>query len=249
MDRAFKKAVVIFLDILGTQERTDFADWYRIMEVFSRSVRREKEFDSTHDWTVYKREIHVFSDCAYIIYDFRDGVEEERKNLSSLMCIACYNSEKLIHEFLKNEFIVRGAITCGDIYYDSERNIWFRPAMNRAYYLESKISKFPRIVVDPECAHELFDYNEREYRSTDFQRMANGEIIKADEDGYYYLNYFNTFFCTINAKENLQKILAMCKREKEIARDNPELNKSIRGKYNWIETKVHEALPLLGEER
>lgn len=76
MEHKFKKAVVIFIDILGSQNRVSFDEWYKVMSIFSTMVEREKELDNAHEWTVYKREIHIFSDCAYIIYDYKDGVED-----------------------------------------------------------------------------------------------------------------------------------------------------------------------------
>lgn len=134
MEKKFRKVVVIFIDILGSQSRVDFNEWYNVMSIFSRMIEHEKEYDSNHPWTVYKRETHVFSDCAYIIYDYKDNIEDGRKDMYELMGVACYNTEKVLYEFLKNGFVARGAITYGDLFYDNEKNIWFGPAMNRAYF-------------------------------------------------------------------------------------------------------------------
>ena len=124
--KEFRKAVTIFLDILGSQDRKDFSEWHKVMSIFSDTIAQEKQLDSTHPHTIYKREIHVFSDCAYIIYDYKPEIEESRKDAYALMCIACYNTEKVIFEFLRNGFIARGALTYGDIYYDNDKNVWFR---------------------------------------------------------------------------------------------------------------------------
>ena len=72
MEKGFRKAVIIFVDILGSQDREGFDEWYNIMRIFSEAVKREKELDTAHPWTIYKRKIHVFSDCAYIIYDYKE---------------------------------------------------------------------------------------------------------------------------------------------------------------------------------
>ena len=60
MEKKFRKVVVIFIDILGSQSRVDFNEWYNVMSIFSRMIEHEKEYDSNHPWTVYKRETHVF---------------------------------------------------------------------------------------------------------------------------------------------------------------------------------------------
>lgn len=64
MEQKFRRVVTIFIDILGSQSRESFNEWYNVMSIFSAMIEREKKLDQTHPWTVYKRETHVFSDCA-----------------------------------------------------------------------------------------------------------------------------------------------------------------------------------------
>lgn len=238
MEKKFRKVVVIFIDILGSQSRENFDEWYNIMSIFSAMVEREKALDETHKKAIYKRETHVFSDCAYIIYDYKQGVADSKKNMYELMGIACYNTEKVLYEFLKNGFIARGAITYGDMFYDIEKNIWFGPAMNRAYYLESKKAKVPRVIIDPEYAEELYEFNETKYRKDFIQRMLNGEIILRDTDGCIYLNYLNTVKQGMNQMESeyvVEKVLQLCDTERAIKRETEDLDKSIKRKYDWLE--------------
>lgn len=236
MEKGFKKAVTMFIDILGSKDRKNFEEWYHIMDIFNLAVEREKKLDESHSWTVYKREIHMFSDCAYIIYDYKDGIDETKKDMNALMCIACYNTEKLIYEFLRNGFIVRGAITYGDIYFENERNVWFGPAMNRAFYLESKIAKYPRIIIDPEYAQGLVSYNEQKYRSNIIQQTTNGEIISKDADDLYYLNCFNSILYMNDAEETATRLFMLCQTEKDKKRESENMQISIKEKYDWLET-------------
>lgn len=235
LKNGFNKTVIIFIDILGSQDRKDFDDWYRIMQLFNESVKEEKELDSSHPWTVYKREIHMFSDCAYIIYDFKEGVDEHKKDINALMCIACYNTEKLIYTFLKNGFIVRGAITYGEIFYDNESAVWFGPGMNRAYFLEAKMAKYPRIIIDPDYAQGLIAYNEKVYLNDAMTREINGEIIKKDTDELYYLNYLNSIYYYPDADETAKKIFDLCQIERNKKRTDEHLTLSIKEKYDWLE--------------
>lgn len=238
MEKKFRKVVVIFIDILGSQSRVNFDEWYNVMSIFSQMVEREKELDHNHPWTIYKREIHVFSDCAYIIYDYKDDVEDSRKDMYALMGIACYNTEKVLYEFLKNKFVTRGAITYGDLFYDNEKNIWFGPAMNRAYFLESKKAIFPRIIIDPEYAERLFEFNENKYRSNAVQKIHNGEILYRDMDGFIYLNYLNSGKSGMNQMEYMNVIetaLQLCDIERNKTRETEEIQESIKNKYDWLE--------------
>lgn len=47
-------------------------------------------------------------------------------------------------------FLVRGGITIGPLYHDS--NIVFGPALVRAATIEKDLARFPRVVLDSECA-------------------------------------------------------------------------------------------------
>lgn len=237
MEKKFRKAVVIFIDILGSQDRKNFDEWYNVMNIFSRTVEREKELDNNHPWTVYKRETHVFSDCAYIIYDYKKDVEDSRKDMYELMRIACYNTEKVLYEFLKNGFIARGAITYGDLFYDNEKNIWFGPAMNRAYFLESKLASFPRIIIDPEYAENLFEFNENKYCNNAARKMLDGKILCRDKDGFIYLNYLNSGKLGINQleyEEVIETALQLCNKERNKEREK-KIQESIKNKYDWLE--------------
>lgn len=73
-------------------------------------------------------------------------------------------------------FYIRGGVAVGDIIHDDE--VVFGPGLNRAYELESKIAKFPRIVVDQEVLDEC------------------GPItgFNSCEDGIYFLDPFNADF-------------------------------------------------------
>lgn len=186
----------------------------------------------------------MFSDCAYIIYDYKDGIEEERKDRNALMAIACYNTEKVLYEFLKRGFIARGALTYGDIYYEMDRNICFGPAMNKAYDLESYHAKYPRVIIDPEYVEKLVEYNNEHYRATDMHRSSNGEIIKKDEDGFYYIHYLNTLelgLFHMEDSEIIDSALNICGLERSKKRETEKLEDSIKVKYDWLEKYLNDS--------
>lgn len=144
----------------------------------------------------------------------------------------------MLYEFLKHAFIARGAITYDDMFYDIEKNIWFGPAMNRAYYLESKKAKVPRVIIDSEYAEELYEFNETKYRKDFIQRILNGESLLRDADGCIYLNYLNTVKQGMNQMESeyvVEKVLQLCDTERAIKRETEDLDKSIKRKYDWLE--------------
>ena len=204
----YKKALVLFIDILGSQNRTDFEELLSINETFHGQLEQNQANDANHSYTVYKRKIFTFSDCAYIIYDFKDDIEEERKDLRQLFDIALRNTEPLLVEFLKKGFLCRGGVAYGDVYYETERSLFFGPAINRAYQLEKDVARFPRIIVDSDIAAHVVALNEervnsaRSPKEAAYMKFINGEIVLSDDDGMFYLNYLNQNSHAINLCES-----------------------------------------------
>lgn len=200
----YKDALVFFIDILGSQNRTNFNELLDINETFHRELERNQKNDNNHTHVVYKRTIFTFSDCAYIIYDFKDGIEEERKDLRKFFDIALRNTEPLFVEFLKKGFICRGGIAYGEVYYETGRSLFFGPAINRAHFYEEKIAKSPRIIMDEKIATEVISLNREQINNSASPQLARlneyigGQIVLKDEDGRYYLNYLNTLSQGIN---------------------------------------------------
>jgi len=82
---------------------------------------------------------------------------------------------KVIDEFLKSELLLRGGVAQGKLIHSDK--LLFGPAMNRAYELESKLARVPRIVLDPKLS------------------IISEEIgpasIRQDKDGLNYIDYFS----------------------------------------------------------
>ena len=100
----FAKYLVIFVDILGSQNRVDFQETYKINKIFHEELERYKQNDMMH--TVYFRKIYTFSDCAYIFYGFKDGISDERKDEGELFKVALCNCEPIFYDSLKKEFFL-----------------------------------------------------------------------------------------------------------------------------------------------
>ena len=257
---SYTKCLVIFIDILGTQDRNSFETLFEVNNIFHKQLEAYEDNNNQLSHTVYERKVHTFSDCAYIFYYFKENIEENRKDLGKLFKAALYNTEFLILEFLSHDFLCRGGITYGDAYFEKDRSLFFGPAVNRAYYLESKIAKYPRIVVDNEVFEEVEKAENKLIE--EFNRYnplskvttieeTNGKILKLDSDKLYYLNYLNSMqlghnFYTSNrmSLRGLNKsCLEFCSKEiqkfkmkKEESVSEEEANKmdGILSKYEWF---------------
>jgi hypothetical protein len=76
-------------------------------------------------------------------------------------------------------FWLRGGIAIGDIVHDAE--VVFGPALNEAHRLESKVARFPRVVVDPQVVVMLKEFD-----------SVPGMLV--EEQGIHFLDPFTEWF-------------------------------------------------------
>ncbi|MHB8129979.1 MAG: hypothetical protein ACYDEX_13355 [Mobilitalea sp.] len=204
---SFSKYLVIFVDILGSQNRTDFQETYQINKIFHEEFEKNRINDMSH--TVYFRKIYTFSDCAYIFYGFKDSdeISDDRKVADELFKVALCNCEPIFLRFVKEKILFRGGISYGDAYVDSCRSMFFGEAVNKAYKLESEIAIHPRIVIDDSIATAVLDnISSVKYKIAakdpayvhllgaglmpKIPETGDG-IIEQDVDGKYIFNYLH----------------------------------------------------------
>lgn len=201
----FSKYLVIFIDILGSQNRTDFHETYQINKIFHEELEKNKGYDMKH--TVYFRKIYSFSDCAYIFYGFKEGISDDHKIEDELFKVALCNCEPILLRFVKERILFRGGVSYGNAYVDPDKSMFFGDAVNRAYKLESEVAIHPRIVIDDFIAEAVLEnISLVKYRmatknpeyicylgaglSPKMPETGDG-IIEQDVDGKYILNYLH----------------------------------------------------------
>ena len=206
----FSKYLVIFVDLLGTRNRTSKLSFLEQLSIHQRlhgEFMLNQENDSTHPDAVYCRRICTFSDCAYIIYGFKPDVPNEKKDLGRLFTVALCNCEPIFLNLLYEHIIFRGGVFYGNAYIGQDKNMLFGEAINNAYEIESKVAIHPRIVVDDFVA-EAFINN---VKTVTYQLAARDQdavdlisaclipkypetgdgLIEKDIDGKYIFNYFH----------------------------------------------------------
>jgi len=139
-DAHYESRVVIFLDILGwgeiVDQSTDIPESFlRIINVAYNFKAIAEGLNSDGDDPFDTRITH-FSDSLVISLPEADS-RPERLEFFLL---------GLISATAHSGLFVRGGITIGEIYH--KEGMVFGPALNRAYELESKHAKYPRILLD-----------------------------------------------------------------------------------------------------
>jgi hypothetical protein len=176
----FEQRTILFLDFLGFKE---------IVDRTQRDTKHLKKLlhamDRLHqigrdDADLYRTQaVTTFSDSVVLSY----AVTEQSAVYYLLSDVAFAVVDLAIKGFL-----VRGAVTVGDLLHTKKYLVG--PAMVRAYELESKIAKYPRVIFDPKLievarnAHADTHDGEHEVRYV-------RDFLTRDADKQYYFDYIS----------------------------------------------------------
>ncbi len=239
----YTEGVVIFLDLLGTKSRVhDFCKAYNAQKVFINLVEAERHLDAMHPQSIYERFVTVFSDSAYIIYNYKPNTPDAKKDKRKLLLIACDNTEKIICTLLQQGILVRGGLTYGKVFHEKScdnNTLCFGEAMNEAYKLEHEVAVVPRVVVEKDCAQEVIALTANLRTGDPSGWYEHYNIVVQDnvrKDGEYIINFMNALergFATVYGDLMLRKIDEMCQAEKQMHR-----SPHICEKYTWLEQFV-----------
>ncbi|MEN9358743.1 MAG: hypothetical protein RL095_278 [Verrucomicrobiota bacterium] len=185
---SYTTGAVIFLDVLGTAQRTRFDDKFRIHRLFHEEVGRNKARQAQLPHVIYQRELRSFSDCVYIVYTYKDGVEDARKNDLNLLYICLYNTSLSILRILNEGFLVRGGAVLGDCYIDDLG--FFGPSVECAYFLESKKAIYPRVMIEDDIGARLYEWERSQEMDETMAKKFKSipRLILQDDDGHFFLN-------------------------------------------------------------
>lgn len=242
----YRKMVVIFVDLLGTKNNTNFQDKYLIHRLFHGEFKTNEKRNSSH--VVYDRKVNSFSDCAYFFYYYKDSVEDSRHNDMKLIQIAMYNTSLSLLRILNAGYLVRGGIAFGDAYFDELG--FFGPAVEEAYELESHYADVPIVALSPQIGKTIYEWEESETNMAIVNLlMTSRPMLVEKDDNKYFLNIFyqlETWMPSLTFEDSYvdideikMKLFSVIARDKEKYKaDKPSgvRNKStIYEKLDWFE--------------
>lgn len=140
---------------------SSFEEKYKIHRIFHESVKTSQELQDTEGkgHVAYTRKLFSFSDCAYIFYKYKPNIDEPRKDINKLLQVALFNTSLMTLRLLNEGYLIRGGVTYGSAYFDDLS--FFGPAVEVAYFLESKEAKTPRIIIDPAFGESVFIHEKK----------------------------------------------------------------------------------------
>ncbi|ARN57120.1 hypothetical protein [Sedimentisphaera salicampi] len=194
-DNCYEESFVAFMDTLGFSDKIKESEnnecvveeIVKSLSVFSKFPSGESQKNSSNDCDRKQIDVRIswFSDSIIFV------MRKDKETISDFL----YMVRFLQDELWRNKTCLRGAITCGKMYWRKGGNskITFGPALIKAINLESKIAIYPRIIV----SNSLYDYiKEREidafpFASSEENNKQLSDYIIEDNDGVRFLDLLN----------------------------------------------------------
>lgn len=213
MEDLFKqeKCIVAFVDILGVSAKINNSVEDAIQDIWMFCHRVMKASYNTHV------KVKIFSDNIFLCASLERG--ERLQVLNEFFTIINEIESTMIN---MNHSFVRGAIVVGEVHF--EENFVLGKALLKAYEIESKITLFPRILID----ESVFEYIQKE-----------NPFFKKDMDGFYYYDFLRfAGHPLINPKTGKKdgKLLNLLQFKANILLNykNNKKNYAVVQKMNWL---------------
>ena len=153
---------------------------------------------------------------------------------------ALFNTLNLLQffllELLRYKIFIRGGIAIGKLYHDG--NTIFGPALNKAYFLENKIAKYPRVIIDLDTI-EFYLKNNQIRHNLKTEKEYIFSLLSFDTDGYGFIDYFDVDFTQFDS--NSDGIYYMRYLRDLIIQNIKEHDseEGVRSKNNWLIKKFN----------
>lgn len=231
IDLKYTKKVIAFLDIMGfksiinkTTNNSSFCELLISNLIELKGMENKKSLMGTGRIEEGKN-VTVFSDSIVISYDL---------SLHNAIDKIIFDIIIMQIDLIAMGLLLRGGVTIGDVFH--EGGVVLGPAMNRAYEIESKLSIYPRIMVDP----ILVKYACENTDSNDIGRRAENNILRflaPCENSYYF-----TDFLSMDTELGYEYGRFLRDVKKLIDDGVNSENLSVRSKYLWLKNYYDETI-------
>jgi len=173
--------------------------------------------------------VTYFSDSIVISYKYN-----EQSQLFSTLLNLLYVSMELANK----GFLTRGGVAIGKLVHTDE--VIFGPALVDAYNIESKISKYPRIIVDKNVIDKGLEYHSKNHTREDEKKYVM-DIVTEDKDGYFYIDYILKSSSEFDDLEyDLYRYINNLK--KNFFANYDKENSDVKEKLDWLKIKINELI-------
>ncbi len=218
------KSVVAFLDILGSKSLIEDDDNKSLNIVHQCYEFACDLIGKIHNNILPTPKISIFSDNIVLSLPC-ENLEEEKQLFSFFSIIA--HSAIIVSYFWGEGLLIRGGISVGSFFKD-DLMIWGE-GLTKAYYLESHVAIYPRVVLDPKY-YNLFQTACEPFKF---------KILCEDFDG---LQFVDPFYKTTNRNHELLKkfIKENVDRINKCKKEDTKIIQKLLWLQNYFEEKLSE---------
>ena len=216
-------SIILTLDILGFSNQVSEAKTkekqerlLKKIDTAASDVKGMYGIFSAHPWdTENNCNVKIYTDnfIAAITYN-PDNPDEKKSRFDDMLIYAAFHQWR----FAKDGLFIRGSITAGPNFMND--NIVFGSAMIRGHYLEEKIAKYPRIIIDT-ALYPLIDYNDP-------------SLLIDEEDGMCFVNYLQTAPSRPKSFKTTPSFVASHRKLIIQNLNKYTQNQPVREKYLWL---------------
>jgi hypothetical protein len=170
----YEDRAIAFIDILGFTELV-------------RSNQVSKILNSLKLIRNHLKRIETLPRAPLRSSTFSDTIVLSSKNDEIGLPYLIYSAAALVAELFLRGIFCRGGITNGELYHRSDAI--FGQALIEAYYIESRLAVFPRIIVTESIVEDFVIFRNRQLSKS--RRQASGSYFRLDFDNLYHLDFFS----------------------------------------------------------
>lgn len=227
----YEERICCFIDILGFRNHIS----QTITDTGKDEVKKIASIKSILDFSKRLTENEGFSESKVVTY-FSDSIVISYKyDEESQLFWTLLNLLQVSMELANQGFLTRGGVAIGKLIHTNE--IIFGPALVKAYDIESKISKFPRILVANDVIEKGLKYHSKSHTKRDEKEYILN-IVTKDDDGHYYIDYIQKSSSEFDDEE--YDLYFFIKHLKENFFENYDHEtKDVQEKLDWLKSKIN----------
>ncbi|HEX8553192.1 MAG TPA: hypothetical protein VF695_00660 [Sphingomonas sp.] len=172
----YEDRIILFIDFLAFKEIVEETetDSKALQQLLSAMDALAEIGD---DRSLESQRVSQFSDSIVVSYRV-----DETSGVFWLLMEMAWAVIDLAHR----GYLLRGAVTRGPLFH-SHRHV-VGPAMVKAYLMESKLAKFPRVIIDPELLKLARQYRSEQHTPKEEEAYVR-HFVKEDTDGQLFFDY------------------------------------------------------------
>jgi len=227
----YERCLIVYIDILGFKQKIETQSANHISRCIRMIAEAVKPMRFKSKFPRLPRENFVnFSDLCVLWFQLECDKKLPPVGWLTAQILRIVHAQSSL--LFDEELLIRGGITIGSL--AKSYGQIFGPGLVRAYELESKYAKYPRVLVDESLLDEFHRNPKLCVHDPDTDASYVKAMLQTDTDGKLFVDYLRVIADELDDPAEYPNYLA--KHEAFINRRLEEFKEkpSIREKYEWL---------------